>query len=79
MIPVGDHGTIPAEMSNRKLELFEHGNCDLACPSLAWRKIRCHIAPILEVASLPVFLHVAGRKSICALAVAGLVVFKGFL
>jgi len=28
LIPVGDHGTIPAAMSNRKRELFEYGKCD---------------------------------------------------
>ena len=28
LIPVGDHSTIPAAMSNRKRELFEYGKCD---------------------------------------------------
>jgi hypothetical protein len=27
-IPVGDHETMPALMSKRKSELFEHGKCD---------------------------------------------------
>jgi len=26
--PVGDHGTIPAVMRNRKKDLFEYGKCD---------------------------------------------------
>ena len=28
LVPVGDHGTIPAAMRNRKKELFEYGRCD---------------------------------------------------
>ena len=28
LIPVGDHGTIPAVMRNRKKDLFEYGKCD---------------------------------------------------
>ena len=28
LIPVGDHSTIPAAVSNSKRELFEYGNCD---------------------------------------------------
>ena len=28
LIPVGDHGTIPAVMRNRKKDLFEFGKCD---------------------------------------------------
>ena len=30
LVPVGDHGTIPASMSNRKHQLFKHGRCDEA-------------------------------------------------
>ena len=28
LIPVGDHGTIPSAMRNRKKELFPYGKCD---------------------------------------------------
>ena len=28
LIPVSDHGTIPAVMRNRKKDLFEYGKCD---------------------------------------------------
>ena len=28
LVPVGDHGTIPASMRHRKKQLFEHGRCD---------------------------------------------------
>ncbi len=28
LIPAGDHGTIPAEMSHRKKDFFEYGKCD---------------------------------------------------
>ncbi len=28
LVPVGDHGTIPASMRNRKAQLFQHGRCD---------------------------------------------------
>jgi hypothetical protein len=28
LVPVGDHGTIPASMKNRKAQLFKHGRCD---------------------------------------------------
>ena len=28
LVPVGDHGTIPAAMRHRKQELFEYGRCD---------------------------------------------------
>ena len=28
LVPVGDHGTIPASMRNRKAQLFKHGRCD---------------------------------------------------
>jgi hypothetical protein len=28
LIPVGDHGTIPAVMRNRKKDLFKYGKCD---------------------------------------------------
>ena len=30
LVPVGDHGTIPASMSNCKHQLFKHGRCDEA-------------------------------------------------
>ena len=28
LVPVGDHGTIPASMGARKNQLFKHGRCD---------------------------------------------------
>jgi hypothetical protein len=32
LIPVGDHGTIPAAMRNRKKDLVEYGKCVLFMP-----------------------------------------------
>ncbi len=28
LIPAGEHGTIPADMRNRKKDFFEYGKCD---------------------------------------------------